>query len=125
MSYRKVTKADLAEGTGLSYRTLEGYCYGRNDMSSAKAYNIIEIEHFLNVDGRILTGSKSIEDFYNDEKDRLLAKKNEPNIVIELEVDYQGQNKTIEHLSRMMEVYNNIYQQTKESDTQTQDNKNI
>lgn len=58
----------LSKKTGISYRSIEGYYYGRNDLAFAKAYNIIEIEHCLGIDGRILTGSKSIEDYYEDEK---------------------------------------------------------
>ena len=69
MQYRKVTMAKLSSGTGLSYRTIEGYYYGRNSLPTSKAYNVIEIEHFLDVDGRILTGSKSIEQFFKQESE--------------------------------------------------------
>lgn len=121
MNYRKVTKAELAKGTGLSYRTLEGYCYGRNDMSSAKAYNIVEIEHYLSVDGRILTGSKSIEDFYDAEKNRLLGKVDYNTMNIDyimpnstltdtIETYHANQDKRMERLSHMMEVYQNTLQ---------------
>lgn len=71
MQYRKVTMAEVAKGTGLSYRSIEGYYYGRNDMAHGKVYNIVEIEHFLDIDGRILTGSKSIDTFYEAEDRKL------------------------------------------------------
>lgn len=71
MDYRNITKAQLAKETGISYRSIEKYCNGENDISCSKAYNVIEIEHYLDVDGRILTGSRSIDDFYNAESERL------------------------------------------------------
>jgi len=71
MDYRKITMAQLAKGTGISYRSIENYCNGKNDISCSKAYNVVEIEYYLDVDGRILTGSRSIDDFYNAESERL------------------------------------------------------
>lgn len=44
-------------------------------MSTSIAKNIIAIEHALDIDGRILTGNKSISDFFVEEDRRLRERK--------------------------------------------------
>ena len=105
MQYKSVTMADLARGSGVSYRTIEGYFYGRNDMACSKAYNIIQIEHYLEIDGRILTGSKSIDDFYETESAKISEKEQSDLFVVANPDYYISQRK---HLDHIMEYYNRI-----------------
>ena len=75
MKYRDFTTKELSAMTDDPGRSIENYRCGRNDMSTSIAKNIIAIEHALDIDGRILTGNKSISDFFVEEDPRLRERK--------------------------------------------------
>ncbi len=75
MKYRDITTKELSAMTDVPVRSIENYRCGRNDMSTSIAKNIIAIEHALDIDGRILTGNKSISDFFVEEDRRLRERK--------------------------------------------------
>ena len=75
MKYLDITTKELSAMTDVPVRSIENYRCGRNDMSTSIAKNIIAIEHALDIDGRILTGNKSISDFFVEEDRRLRERK--------------------------------------------------
>lgn len=98
--------SDIANNTDVPYKTIANYYYGRNSLPGSMAYNVVEIEHFLNVDGRILTGSLSIDQFYEEECKRIETSTDPKSTALSFSVDINNEKQSkLDFLKRIMQYY--------------------